>query len=138
MASARICGLRLTESQLRWVGEVGVHLSPSPPAGASVGELRTHTVRFSPNFRARLRIGEKCTPADPTPSMPKFVNRYSRENAAMISRSNSVTCSCISARAAVASRPRIASSSMVWSKTAEPRPGTRSSTTYQTRSESTK
>jgi hypothetical protein len=65
-------------------------------------------------------------------------HRSSRLNAATISRSNSITCSCISARARSASRSRIASSSRAWSTTAAPNPGTRSSTTYQTRSDSRK
>ena len=95
------------------------------PFGASAGGGRCGDLPGGLLLRAERRT-------------PPCRRRYSRLNAVMISRSKSITCSRISARAASASRASIASRNFAWSKTAEPRPGTRSSTTYQTRSESTK
>ena len=58
-----------------------------------------------------------------------------RLNAARISRWNSSTCSRMIVRARSPSRPRRAFSRCIWSWTEWPRPGTRSSTRYQMRSE---
>ena len=129
----------IDERQLRWVGEMGVHNVNRSSVRALRLTFGTQTVRNVNTPSPSRGLLTKRTPGRSRSVNARSASiAYSRAKAAMISRSNSITCSCMSARARAGSWSRIASSSFAWSKTAAPRPGTRSSTTYQTRSESTK
>ena len=106
------------------------HLADPLGAQGRVPRGRPRPARHRRRARPQPALAARCARAPPR-AQPRL-------NAAMISRWNASTCSRMIARARGPSRSSSASTSAAWSWTAWPSPGTRSSTRYQTRSESVK
>lgn len=103
-----LCSLEFVGRREGWTVAEGVHNVNRDRVRPPWLTFGTYTVRNVNTPGPRRALLTKRTSADAASSMPE-VRSYSRLKAAMISRSNSITCSCISARARAASRARIAS-----------------------------